>query len=275
MRVEQYGSGSPAMIFIPGLACGAWIWDDTVSVYAKTHTVYVVTLAGVDGVPSVTGSPLDAADASLLELITDRKIDRPVIVGHSLGGYLALRFGTEHSQLVRGIVSVDGTPILPMLVQMTPDQRTSAADQMASQLAGMNQTQFAAGQQAFLPTMITDPGKAAQVAALTGKEDPIATSRYARDIYSADLRAQLKSLTAPTLEIAPVPTKPASFEPPEMAKAPMSDRMAAYQQFYETLFPGVSNVSVVPIANSKHFVMVDQPQALEDAITSFMGKLPA
>ena len=40
MRVEAYGSGSPAMVIILGLSSGSWVWDDAVRTYAKKHAVY-------------------------------------------------------------------------------------------------------------------------------------------------------------------------------------------------------------------------------------------
>jgi pimeloyl-ACP methyl ester carboxylesterase len=54
----------------------------------------------------------------------------------------------------------------------------------------------------------------------------------------------------------------------------MSDREAGYKAFYTSLFRGAPNVTVVPVPNSKHFVMIDQPKALYDAITTFIATLP-
>jgi pimeloyl-ACP methyl ester carboxylesterase len=273
MRVETYGTGSPALVFIPGLDCGSWVWDSAVRLYESTHTVYVVTLAGFDGLPAPARPTIDGADASLLELLTKHENDRPVLIGHSLGGFLALRFGSEHSDLVRGIVAVDGTPVFIPLLTSTPEQRLKIGDGFAAQLSTLSAQEFTAGQLDVISKMVTDPAKAAQVAALTGKSDAKATGAYARDLYVADLRPQLKNLTAPTLEIAPVPTKPAPYEGPQAASESQAQRSAGYQSFYQALFPGAPNVQVVPIANSLHFVMIDQPDLLYDAITHFIGTL--
>ena len=53
LQVQRYGSGSPALILVPGLSCGAWLFRDTIARESKTHAVYAVTLAGFDGVPAV------------------------------------------------------------------------------------------------------------------------------------------------------------------------------------------------------------------------------
>ncbi len=99
-------------------------------------------------------------------------------------------------------------------------------------------------------------------------------------VVMPDAHMDLPKLTVPTLEIAPVPTTPvpttpAPYEGPQAATASMVERQAGYKQFYASLFPGAPNVTIVTIPNSKHFVMVDQPKALFDAITAFVATLPA
>ncbi len=274
LRVERYGSGEPAMIFVPGLSCGSWVWRDAVTHYAGTHAVYLVTLAGFDGLPS-TGAGIEAADASLLQLMTTEKLTKPIVVGHSLGGYLALRFGTEHATLVRGIVAIDGLPILPQFLQTPAADRIATADKIAAQIRTSTPEQYAAGQKTTLATMITSPSDVDRAAALSAKSDPKAVATYFDDLMRDDLRPALPKLAVPTLEIAPVPTEPAPYEGPQAANASLADRASGYKAFYTTLFPGAPNVTVETVLNSKHFVMIDQPKALYDDITSFVATLPA
>jgi len=273
MRVERYGSGSPAIVFVPGLACGSWVWSGAVTRFAAKHTVYVVTLPGNDGLPASTTPTLDAADASLLSLVTKEKLDRPIIVGHSLGGFLALRFGTEHANLVRGIVSVDGTPVFPTLAQSTPDDRAKAGAAFAAAISAQPAEQYQASQVKVIATMVTADADVTKVAALTAKSDQKAVAAYADELYSADLRPELPKLTAPTLELAPVPTKPAPYEGPDAANASMADRETGYRAFYASLFPGAPNLTIEMVPNSKHFIMVDQPQTLYDDIAAFVTKV--
>ncbi len=276
MRVEEYGHGSPAMVFVPGLSCGSWVWDDAVRRYAKSHAVYVVTLPGFDGVPSIkpaSGSRLDAADASLLALVTQKHLDHPILVGHSMGGFLVIRFGTEHSDLVRGIVAVDGLPVFPTLVDASPERRKIAADATDASLAGMSASDYASAQAGVIEGMVTDQATVPRVAALTAVADPAAVGAFAANLLMSDVRPQLRKLTAPTMEIAPVPTEPAAFEGPQAATASPDARAESYRTFYASLFPGAPHLTVVPIANSRHFVMVDQPAALYGRIDAFVATL--
>jgi pimeloyl-ACP methyl ester carboxylesterase len=272
-RVERYGSGSPAIVFVPGLACGSWVWSGAVTRFASKHAVYVVTLAGFDGLPAPATPTLDAADASLLSLLTSEKLDRPIIVGHSMGGHLALRFGTEHSNLVRGIVSVDGTPVFPTLAQATADERAKFGKDFAARIDEQTPAEYQAAQGQFIASMVTADSDAKIVVAQTAKSDQKAVAAYADELYAADLRPQLPKLTAPTLELAPVPTVPPPYEGPQAATTSMADRETGYHAFYAGLFPGAPNLTIEMVPNSKHFIMIDQPQALYDDIAAFVTKV--
>src|SRR5699024_9770915 len=109
LKVQRYGDHGRVVILIPGLECGPWEWARTIDHLKADHRVYALTLAGFDGMPAPgpdpgAGSLLDRADASLLELITTRHLYKPVLIGHSLGGTLSLRFAGEHAGLLSGVV---------------------------------------------------------------------------------------------------------------------------------------------------------------------------
>ena len=125
LKFERHGDHGHAVILIPGLEGGPWVWRDSIAQLEKNHVVYAVTLAGFDGMPAParrTGL-MDQADASLLALIGRQHIDKPVLVGHSLGGTLALRFAGEHPALISGAVAVDGLPIFPGMDRVDTAQR--------------------------------------------------------------------------------------------------------------------------------------------------------
>lgn len=274
LQVEKYGNGSPALILVPGLATGSWAWYDLISRESAAHAIYAVTMAGFAGVPAAPDASLDAADASIVSLIQSEKIDRPVIIGHSLGGSLALRVGAEHSDLVRGIVSVDGLPVFPTLAQATPEQRAAAASKTADQIAQATPAQFAQTEEQFVRDYVTDPALAKRVAALCAKSDPKTVAAYYKDLQSGDLRPALPKLTAPTLVIAPNPGLPLpSYLPAQMASMSLDDRRVAGVQFYSALLAGAPNVKIVSIDNARHFVMLDQPQAFAQAVEGFLAWL--
>jgi N-formylmaleamate deformylase len=87
--VEVSGSGRP-VIFIPGLACSGSVWDSTVGHLNGRVQSHVVTFAGFAGVPPVAQPSLTNVYAELVRYIVDNALESPVIIGHSLGGAMAL-----------------------------------------------------------------------------------------------------------------------------------------------------------------------------------------
>jgi pimeloyl-ACP methyl ester carboxylesterase len=131
LQVERHGARGPAVILIPGLESGSWVRQRTIERWQKDHVVCAVSLAGFDGVPAPRdGNLFDRAGASRLQLIRQHKLDKPVLVGHSLGGTLALCFAGEHAGLIPGVVAVDGLPIFPGMERGGAEQRKAMAAQM-------------------------------------------------------------------------------------------------------------------------------------------------
>ncbi len=275
LQVQRYGSGGPALILIPGLACGPWAWRGTIAHEAATHAVYAVTLPGFDGVPIGPSPTLGAAEDSLVSLIAAEKLDRPVVIGHSLGGMLALAFGEDHAALARGIVSVDGLPVSPQVpLDATPEARAAAASRFTRFVANQPPAAFAAGAAALASDYVTDPALAKHVAALAARSDQQAVARFGGELQEIDLRPKLAQLTVATIVIAPVPGLPLpSYLPPAMASLPDDQRRAATLGFYQSLLTGAPNLKLVPIADSRHFVMLDQPAAFAAALDAFIAPL--
>jgi pimeloyl-ACP methyl ester carboxylesterase len=218
---------------------------------------------------------LDAVDAGLLALIQGEKIARPVLIGHSMGGYAALRFGTEHPELVRGIVTVDGLPILPGMASMTPDQRSVSAAQTAANVLAQSHEQFLKTERAIVLDYVTDPALAERVAELCATSDQKTAAEYFKELLAADLRPALPKLTVPTLVIAPNPGAPLpSYIPAQAASISLEDRRAYVVKLYTGLMAGAPNVKVVAIDNGRHFAMLDQPEAFSQALEAFLATLP-
>jgi pimeloyl-ACP methyl ester carboxylesterase len=265
LSVQRFGSGGRPLILIPGLASGAWAWQEMVRSFSGTHAVYVVTLPGFDGRAPIEGNVMDAARDSLRQLITSRKLDKPVLIGHSLGGTLSFAFAEDAPQLVGGVVAIDGLPVFPGMENMPPEMRAQAAAQFRARLASVDRNAFASQQKAFMQTVgVLDMNKGEALAQLSAKSDPAGVARAAADDMALDLRAGLPKITAPVLLVSP-------FYEPDAAQFGMTE--ASKTAYYKSLVNGVPNVEVVSIAPARHFVMFDQPQRLAESIKRFLSKL--
>jgi len=269
LRVQRYGSAGRPVVLVPGLAGGAWVWRETIQGLRAGHVVYAVTLAGFDGRPASAGqgSLLDAAAASLLRLIEERKLVKPVLVGHSLGGALALRLAIEQPSRLGGVVAVDGLPVLPGMERLEPARRTAMAEQLRAQLEGLSPEAFQAQQLGYMRRVgVIDPAQAARFAPLNGRSDPKAVARYMAEVTAIDLRPGLARAALPILEISP-------YHAPDFASPPLVLSEAQKADYYRGLLAGAPDARVVSIAPARHFVMLDQPAAFERALLAFLSTI--
>jgi len=111
---DDAGSGDPPLLFVHGWCCDRSYFAPQVEHFGRSHRVVAVDQRGhgtsdaaTDGDYSVAAFAADA-----VELIADLALDRPIVVGHSLGGVIALAVGASRPELVRGVVMVDPAPIV-------------------------------------------------------------------------------------------------------------------------------------------------------------------
>src|SRR5690606_28813975 len=133
-------------------------------------------------------------------LIGDQHLEKPVLVGHSLGGTLALMFAAAHSELIGGVVAVDGLPVFPGTEAMDAGQRQALAERVRAQFAGISPAAFEAHQLQYMRRVgLADTTKAAAIAGLTARSDAQAVADYAGAAMAVDLRTQLPSIRVPVL----------------------------------------------------------------------------
>jgi pimeloyl-ACP methyl ester carboxylesterase len=265
--VERHGSKGRPLVLIPGLASGGWVWQETVRAFSGGHAVYVLTLPGFDGRPAAGATPFATAQAAVLKLIAQRHLDKPVIVGHSLGATMAIALAEEQPAAIGGVVAIDGLPVFPGTQDMTPAQRQAMADGMKARMAGAKGDAFAAQQQAYMRGAgVVDMGKADDLAKLTSRSDPASTAQYMADDLMLDLRPGLKNIQGPVLVIAPWFDLDNTVQGQTITEDIKRD-------YYRALMAGTPKLDVVTIAPARHFAMIDQPQAVNDAIRTFLSRL--
>lgn len=266
MHVDVYGTaGKPAMIFIPGLTCGPWEWSREIALFSADYRIYALTLPGFDGQPAIQRPLFQTVSDDFWTLLQTQRIEKPVVVGHSLGGTLAIALAEQHADRIRAIVAVDGLPVFPGMENFTGAQRRSAGERFAAMLgAASTREQFEFSEKTYaLPALMTSPGDIAAVAPLVARSDPKASAAWAAADVSSDFRAGLKNVTVPLLEIAPYEASPRS--PIQSAQA--------LQAYYASLIAGAPYAQVQVIEDSRHFVMYDQPERFDAALSAFVKTL--
>ena len=265
LLVQRHGTRGTPVVLVPGLASGAWVWQDTVNRLRDSHVVYVVTLAGFDGRPAVPGELMKQALLSLKGLILTQKLDRPVLIGHSIGGVLALALAQNEPRLVSGVISIDGLPVFPGTETMPAEQRPAMVASIKSSMTGLDQQQFASQRLQYMRDIgVIDPAMAERLAKLSSRSDPAATAEYMAETLMIDLRPKLARISVPVLLMSP-------YNAADGAARKLSE--ADKTAYYQSLMTGTPRVEVVSISPARHFAMFDQPQLVGETIAGFLKSL--
>jgi pimeloyl-ACP methyl ester carboxylesterase len=107
--LHQWGGGSTACMLIHGLGDGAYVWWALVRNLPAGYRAYAVDLRGHGYSPrSVDGRyPVLQYVTDVVETLDALALDRVVLVGHSLGGEIAMRIAAAHCERVAALVVVD------------------------------------------------------------------------------------------------------------------------------------------------------------------------
>jgi pimeloyl-ACP methyl ester carboxylesterase len=186
------------------------------------------------------------------------------MVGHSLGGTLSLKFAIAHSDLIAGVIAVDGLPVFPGTEGQTGD-RSKLGEGMHAQLACMSREQFVASQQGYMRQIGSiEPAIADKLAVQSSRSDIGASADFAAQVVALDLRPSLGDIKVPVVEISP-------FNAPDFAQMGIDEERKT--GYYRMLLAGVAQLDVVSISPARHFVMFDQPEKFAAALDAALLKM--
>jgi pimeloyl-ACP methyl ester carboxylesterase len=124
LRYVDLGEGAP-LLLVHGTG-GAWqSWLLNLGPLAARHRVIAVDLPGFGRSGCLPAAPdMRAYVASLVELLDQLGLAQVTVLGHSLGGVVAMRFAVDHPERTASLVLVDGggvalTPLRLRLVVRT------------------------------------------------------------------------------------------------------------------------------------------------------------
>jgi pimeloyl-ACP methyl ester carboxylesterase len=254
--VHVSGHGRP-VIFIPGLASPGDVWDGTVAHLGDKVEAHVLTLAGFAGQPAISGPFLSTVRDQIVEYIRANHLAHPIVVGHSLGGVLALWLA-ETDPDVAAVVDIDGMPFLgaSMKADITPDEIAAQAKGAHDQIAAMTPAQLGPMMRQFLATMVTKPADLDHLADAAGRSDVGTVANAFSELLSTDLRPQLAKISMPVLVIA---AGDAAFP---------HDKL---EQLWRVQVDAIPHVELHVVDGAKHFVMLDQPDAFYALVDAFLA----
>lgn len=111
---ERAGTGDPELLFVPGWCCDHTAFRPQFAHFSRTRSATAYDLRGVgqSGRPASGYSIPELAD-DVANLCAEVGIERPVVVGHSLGGMIAVDLAARYPSVPAALVLVDPGPIDP------------------------------------------------------------------------------------------------------------------------------------------------------------------
>ena len=260
-KVEVIGKGQP-MILIPGLASSGAVWASTVEKYKANYECHVLTLAGFAGQPAIKAPFLEKVRTDLAAYIREKKLKKPTIVGHSLGGFVALWLASAEPDLAGRLVIVDSLPFLGAInnPNATSETMKPQAEAMRKGMAAPQTIeQGRQTQTGILQTMISDPAKVALATEWGINSDRETVGQAMYELFTTDLRSSLSRIKSPTLVIGTW-----------IAYQQFTTR-AAVEKTFRDQFANLSGYRFVMSEAGKHFVMYDDPKLPFSEMDAFLA----
>ncbi len=260
LSVEVVGAG-PDVVLIPGLASSREVWRPLANRLSATHRVHLVQLAGFAGEPWTHGDGpfVEPEVAELARYIAEARLDRPAVIGHSMGGLSGLLLAQRQPALVGRLMIVDALPFYSALFGPTVTVETArpVAAQMAAAMIAADEATYRVQQQQAAQGLARDPAIREAMVAWSLASDRRAVAAAFSDVVTTDARPGLAAMTTPVTAL--YATDADGGPPPALAEA-------LWTQEYATL----RGVKLVRIDGARHFIMADQPALFDAAVDEFL-----
>lgn len=260
LSVEVIGSG-PDVILIPGLASSREVWRPLATRLAATHRVHLVQLAGFAGEPWSHGDgPFVAPEVSeIARYIAEAGLDRPAVIGHSMGGLSGLLLAQSHPEAVGRLMIVDALPFYSAMFgpAVTAEQARPFATQASAMILSADADAFRAQQVQTAAGLARDPATREQIVDWSMTSDRHAFAAAMTDVMTTDARPGLAALSLPVTAL--YATDADGGPPPAMAQA-----------LWEREYAALPGVKVIRVDGSRHFIMADQPERFAELVDEFL-----
>lgn len=252
LHFRESGAGKP-LIILHGLFGFLDNWQTLAKYFSQHYHVYLVDLRNHGRSPhsAAFSYPLMAAD--LLEFINDHQIQDPILMGHSMGGKVAMEFALHHGDRLAKLIVVDIAP-----KSYPPHHQEILAGLHAVNLQQMNSRSE------------IDAAMAPHIAE-EGVRQFLSKNIYRREDQSFAWRMNLPAIEENIEEVGKETSGGSPFHKPTLFIRGANSRYIKPEKDLEqiqNLFPATRLES---IADAGHWVHAEKPKELFDLIVNFIG----
>ena len=244
VHYETYGDGREALVFVHGWTCNLKFWSRQVPFFAAKTRVIAIDLPGhgQSDKPEMAYT-MELFARAIDAVLVDARVDRAVLVGHSMGTPVIRQFYRKYPEKTLGLVIVDG-PLQPfgdrkMMEQFLAPLRGPAYKDVAAKfIDSMFGPNLKPEMRAELKNSMLSTPQAVAVSAMEGMAD--------ESIWGQD------KINVPALAIVSKSGVPANAEEGYRKIAPKIE------------FQAWENVG--------HFLMMEKPAEFNEALGGFLMK---
>lgn len=259
--VHVQGEG-PDVILIPGLASSDRIWNETAArlkAHHRIHTIWVSGFAGNIGRANATGPVVAPIAEALATYIAERKLRAPAVIGHSMGGEIALMLAARHPARVGRVMVVDALPFYSLLFDpaATPEGVRPRAAAFRDTTIAQTPEQAAARAAGVAARLVKTDAERSRVIADSAASDRRVVAGAIYDLMTTDLRPELPRISVPLTVL---------YAYDRAYGVPAAQIDALFGGAYKT----APTARLERIDDSFHFIMADQPARFAEAVTRFL-----
>ncbi|MGB7395293.1 MAG: alpha/beta hydrolase [Pricia sp.] len=253
-EVTVEGNGQP-ILFFPGFASTGEVWDATVAKLSQNYECHIFTFAGFGGVAPVEKPWLPKIKKGIEDYVREQKLENPMIIGHSLGGSLALWLASEENHPYSKLILVDALASTGAL--MIPDFKSENMvydNPYSQQMLAMNDEEFQKTVTQMASGMTLNEEKRADIIRDMLQADRETFVHGYTDLLKLDLREDVARIEIPVTILA--------------ATHPYGKEMV--EKTITEQFKNLEDYKVEYAENSAHFIMYDRPEWLLEAIKTHL-----
>ncbi|MFA4950530.1 alpha/beta fold hydrolase [Brevundimonas sp.] len=262
IAISSRGQG-PDLILIPGLASTAEVWRGTAQRLEGQRRLHLVSIRGFGDLPAqanASGPILATVADEVRRYIAEQRLERPAIIGHSMGGQLGLRVAADAGDRVDRVMTVDSSPFFPALI--SPQATTRDVEPLAQ--VAYQALQFL-GDDVLLArsrAMGVELGGASDalfgsIGWQGGDRRVLAQALY--EVMTVDLRPRLADVRVPVTVVY-------GWSPDDASPRSRADSL--FRSAYARLR---SPATFERIEGAEHMVMIDQPDRFLAAVNRFLA----
>ncbi len=248
LKFMELGKG-PTIVLVSGLGGARLQWMPTTRKLMTNYRVVMVDIPGHGDSPMPDPFSFDAAAKLLDDLLARQKAESTIVVGHGMGGVLAILAAKQHPEHVRGVVAIDASLKTPF--GAVPDQERRYLLEFIDS-SPENYSMFV---KEMFTRMGRDTTQGREIHAKAALVPPANMKAYIKELAYFDATGAVRDWKLPFLYLASSRAWP--------------DTVKAEQLQKDRGFEAIAGFAPHRIANASFLVMSDQPDSLAVAISEF------